>query len=262
MKKKIAAKKGIVNAVTDRRLDFTPGVPLRKSYIIASSARSGSNFLSSLLWHTGVLGAPCEYLNPNFEMHTMMNRLKASSPADYLARLLECRTSRNGIFGLKSHFHNFEAFLKGYPGFLKAIAPVAYVYISREDKVAQAVSMAKAYQTAAWTAAMKGNRRTPRYDRALIAKCLEEIGQQESSWLSGSMPTTSSPFGDLGRRISRPIRRRWLTISLSSSARKTTRRRRCSHLKWRSRATEQRRVGRAVSPRDRRRRGPEPDRRG
>ena len=194
MKKKIAAKKGIVNAVTDRRLDFTPGVPLRKSYIIASSARSGSNFLSSLLWHTGVLGAPCEYLNPNFEMHTMMNRLKASSPADYLARLLECRTSRNGIFGLKSHFHNFEAFLKGYPGFLKAIAPVAYVYISREDKVAQAVSMAKAYQTAAWTAAMKGNRRTPRYDRALITKCLEEIGQQELSWLKWFDAHDIEPF--------------------------------------------------------------------
>src|ERR1700719_1295664 len=96
MKAKAIADQKPVPAVTDPSLDFSRAVPLQKSYIIASSARSGSNFLAWRLWSTGVLGAPCEYLNPNFEMHMMMNRLKVSSPADYLAKLLICRTSRNG----------------------------------------------------------------------------------------------------------------------------------------------------------------------
>jgi LPS sulfotransferase NodH len=194
MKTKTTADQKAVPAVTDPNLDFNCAVPLQKSYIIASSARSGSNFLAWRLWSTGVLGAPCEYLNPNFEMHTMMNRLKASSPADYLAKLLVCRTSPNGIFGLKSHFHNFAAFLEDYPGFLETLSPVSYIYISREDKIAQAVSMAKAYQTAAWTSKMEGVPSASRYDRALIAKCLEEIEQQETSWLTWFRAHNLEPF--------------------------------------------------------------------
>ena len=194
MKARARTDKEPIRAVTDKRLDFKYAAPLRKSYVIASSARSGSNFLASQLWNTGVLGAPCEYLNPNFEMHTMMNRLKASSPADYIAKLVARRTSANGIFGLKAHFHNFEAFLKDYPALLEVLSPVAYVYISREDKVAQAVSMAKAYQTASWTSAMKGNQTASRYDRALIAKCLEEIEQQETSWLRWFEARRIKPF--------------------------------------------------------------------
>lgn len=194
MKARQVADQKPVRSVTDKRLDFKHAVPLQKSYIIASSARSGSNFLSWQLWNSGVLGAPCEYLNPNFEMHMMMNRLKASSPADYLAKLLVCRTSSNGIFGLKAHFHNFEAFLKDYPAFLERLAPVSFIYISREDKVAQAVSMAKAYQTAAWTSTMKGNQGASRYDRALIAKCLKEIEQQETNWLTWFEAQHVEPF--------------------------------------------------------------------
>ena len=42
---------------------LSSSVPLRKSYIVASTDRSGSTFFCSLLWQTGVLGAPAEYWN-------------------------------------------------------------------------------------------------------------------------------------------------------------------------------------------------------
>ena len=52
-----------IRFVLDERLDFNHGVPLSKSYIVASSYRSGSNYLCHELWRTGVLGSPVEFLN-------------------------------------------------------------------------------------------------------------------------------------------------------------------------------------------------------
>ena len=52
-----------IRRLTDSRLDLPGPVSLRKSYIVASTDRSGSTFLCSMLWRTGVLGAPAEYWN-------------------------------------------------------------------------------------------------------------------------------------------------------------------------------------------------------
>jgi trehalose 2-sulfotransferase len=172
-----------VRYVTDERLDFNHFGPLRKSYIVASSYRSGSQYLCWRLWQTGLLGAPSEILNPTSELRVFMNRLKASSSADYIAKLIARRTSRNGVFGIKAHFHHFAAFQDEYPELLEALAPLTYIYISREDRAAQAVSMAKALQTDWWTSRMEeGPKPVLRYDRAMIAKCIEDIEQQDLSW--------------------------------------------------------------------------------
>jgi LPS sulfotransferase NodH len=172
-----------IRYVVDERLDFNHFGPLRKSYVVASSYRSGSQFLCWRLWQTGLLGAPSEVLNPTSELRVLMNRLKASSPADYIAKLLARRTSRNGVFGMKAHFHHFEAFLKDYPALLEVLWPLTYIYISRRDKVAQAVSMAKALQTDWWTSRMEeGPKPALRYDREMIAKCMEDIEQQDLTW--------------------------------------------------------------------------------
>ena len=59
-----------------------------------------------------------------------------------------------------------------FPKLLDLLAPVTYIYIQRQDKVAQAVSMAKATQTGAWVAQAKANTANLNYDRDLISKCL------------------------------------------------------------------------------------------
>ena len=171
-----------IRFVLDERLDFNHRVPLRKSYIVASSYRSGSNYLCWELWRTSILGAPVEFLNPYDALPVLMNRFKAVSPADYISKLLAHRTSRNGVFGLKTHFHHFEAFLKQYPTLLDALAPVTFIHLSRRDKIAQAVSMAKALQTDFWTSRIQSERVPPQYDRELIAKCLDEIKLQDLNW--------------------------------------------------------------------------------
>jgi trehalose 2-sulfotransferase len=136
---------------TDEAFDFDGPIALRKSYIIASLPRSGSQFLSGELWKTGVLGAPCEYLFPAYDMRPMMNRLRATSPADYIAKLVACRTSPNGIFGMNVHIQHLKPFLRGYPALLDVLAPLTFIHTIQRNKVAQAVSMAKAYLTSTWT---------------------------------------------------------------------------------------------------------------
>jgi LPS sulfotransferase NodH len=174
---------GPIRFVIDERLDFNHFGPLQKSYIVASSYRCGSQYLCWRLWQTGRLGAPSEVLNPTSELRVLMNRFKASSPADYIAKLLAHRASRNGVFGMKAHFHHFEAFLKDYPALLEVLSPLTYIYINRNDKVAQAVSMVKALQTDWWTSRMEeGPTPALRYDREMIAKCMEDIEQQDLTW--------------------------------------------------------------------------------
>jgi LPS sulfotransferase NodH len=183
-----------VRFVLDERLDFNHFVPLRKSYIVAASYRSGSNYLCWELWRTGVLGAPVEFLNPYDALPVLMNRFKASSAANYITKLIEHRTSKNGVFGLKTHSHHFEAFLKQYPALLEALAPVTFIHIHRRNKLAQAVSMAKALQTDFWTSRIESERPPAQYDRELIAKCLEEIEQQERKWPQWFEAHNVTPF--------------------------------------------------------------------
>jgi trehalose 2-sulfotransferase len=184
-----------IRFVTDERLDFNHHRPLRKSYIVASSYRCGSQYLCWRLWQTGRLGAPSEVLNPANELKILMNRFKVSSPSDYISELLLRRTSRNGIFGMKAHFHHFDAFLKKFPALLETMAPITYIFINRPDKIAQAVSMAKALQTGWWTSRMEQGPRPPlRYDREMIADCLKQIEQQDLGWRQWFEERRITPF--------------------------------------------------------------------
>jgi LPS sulfotransferase NodH len=181
----------------DARLDFPRAVPMRRSYIVASSFRCGSTFLCSRLWKTGVLGAPAEYLNVGagrLWRDVMMRRLDAGSPDEYLLKLLSCRTSRNGVFGMKIHFPHFEAALKWYPSILTVLSPVTYIYITRRDKMAQAVSMARAVQTNAWSSLDDKQRAQLVYDEAFIVQCLREIQEQDFGWLRWFEKKNISPF--------------------------------------------------------------------
>jgi LPS sulfotransferase NodH len=113
-----------------------------------------------------------------------MKRFNVFTYPDYIATLLTRRTSRNGVFGMKEHFHHFETFIKEYPALLEVLSPITYIYINRRDKVAQAVSMAKALQTDWWTSRMEEGPSPPlRYDWDLIANCMKEVELQDTGWL-------------------------------------------------------------------------------
>jgi LPS sulfotransferase NodH len=182
----------------DPRLDFTCVVPLLKSYIVASSYRCGSTFFCWKLWGTGVLGAPCEYLNVGagrMLRDALMRRLGADTPERYFTELLACRTSKNGVFGMKAHFPHFEAALRWHPAILRVLSPVNYIYIDRKDMLAQAISMAKASQTDAWSEPGEEElTTTPVYNGPQIVQCLRELHQQKLGWLRWFAANEITPF--------------------------------------------------------------------
>jgi LPS sulfotransferase NodH len=165
-----------------RQFDFPPCDSMRRAYIVAASYRCGSTYLCTEMWRTGVLGAPMEYLNYEGDTRLLYSRLRADSPADYLQKLIACRTSPNGIFGLKVHFHHFRTALHQFPGLLDLLNPVQFICLSRRDKVAQAVSLAKAFQTRAWMSLNPERRACTFYSREFIQECLEEVHAQEQQW--------------------------------------------------------------------------------
>ena len=86
-----------------------------------------------------------------------------------------------------------EALHPGLPDdaarFGRAFSTTHYVYLSRQDKVAQAVSLTKAEQTGLWHVHADGRERerigTPRpvaYDSCLLAKQLEELRAHDAAW--------------------------------------------------------------------------------
>jgi LPS sulfotransferase NodH len=187
----------------DPRLDYPYTVPLRRSYIVASSYRCGSTFLCTELWKTGVLGAPTEYVNNDrgfaaiptgTESGRLMIRFGAATPQQYFFKLLERRTGRNGVFGMKAHFHHFEPALAWCPSMLEILAPVTFIYINRRDRVAQAVSMAKAMQTNAWMSFDPMTGKKVRYDADFIAQCMDEVEQQRLGWWRWFESSGVTPF--------------------------------------------------------------------
>jgi trehalose 2-sulfotransferase len=201
--KSAAAENRPIISWFDPRLDFPAAIPLRKSYIVASSYRCGSTFLCTALWKSGLLGAPTEYVNIDpgnaaipsaTEPGRLMVRFGATSPEQYFSKLLQHRTGRNGIFGMKAHAHHFEAALAWCPSMLRLLAPTTFIYINRRDKVAQAISMAKAMQTNAWISFDPVTRKDTRYDPDFIEQCMNEIEQQRLGWWRWFEASGITPF--------------------------------------------------------------------
>ena len=187
-----------IRFLTDPRLDFAVPASLQQSYIVASSDRYSSASVCKSLWQTGRLGAPWEYLNASFEdvrgtlaapadhsiASTMMKRLQVLGPSEYIAELLACRTSSNGVFGLNARFDDFDSAVGQVPELLNMLAPVTYIYVDCHDKLAQAVSVVRALLAGRTVADLDATpaSRPLHYDRDLISKYLGRLERQRLAW--------------------------------------------------------------------------------
>jgi LPS sulfotransferase NodH len=172
------------------KFDF-PGRSPGIAYMLATVPRTGSSFLSHVLWRTGCLGAPLEYLNfdkdgPYFFAHD------APGEQDILWRsVLRRRTSPNGVFGVKCFPMQLEALHQGNPALLKTIwttllpaeRPGRIVYLARRDRVAHAISYARATISGIWRREQEtGARAEPEYSEAALATAGQWIDMQASGW--------------------------------------------------------------------------------
>jgi len=131
------------------------------SYLILATPRSGSYLLCEALINTNLAGRPTEYFGPA-QTRSLLKEWDVPNYAACLARIMEEGTTPNGVFGAKiiwQFMENFIDHLRDIPGYEKVSMPqllstifphLSYLWITRRDKVRQAISYWKALQTDGW----------------------------------------------------------------------------------------------------------------
>ncbi|TVP82132.1 Stf0 family sulfotransferase [Thioalkalivibrio sp.] len=118
-----------------------------KIYVIASQPRSGSHYLAGLLRGTGRAGVPLEYFHKG-HWKLWVKRCRRENPLSAFRILCQLRTTSNGMFGVKTHWRQFQ-----YACTLRLeneFKGANFVQITRDDLLGQAISFVIASQTGAW----------------------------------------------------------------------------------------------------------------
>jgi trehalose 2-sulfotransferase len=184
-----------------------------RSYFVCATPRSGSTVLCRSLSATGVAGRPEEYFErlrhsglprePREYFETiadpgvldLLPETRTGDPGateldlvlpEYLAR----GTTPNGVFGAKlmwSYFDDLLARVGTTPegpaveALEARFGPLAWIHVTRADKVAQAVSLWRAVQTRAWSAADPPEAE-PVYDARGIAHLRDRLIEEDAAW--------------------------------------------------------------------------------
>jgi trehalose 2-sulfotransferase len=174
----------------------------QRSYLICASPRSGSSLLAGVLRSSRIAGRPEEYFWRGDAPH-WRQRWGVETDADYLRAALEAGTTPNGIFGARimwAYIDDVVDLLRratGATGDRSAVIASAFpdvhvVLLLRRDRVAQAVSWAKAEQTGVWYQGdVRGPERPSSYDAALISALFEAAEAAERGWSSFARDTAA-----------------------------------------------------------------------
>lgn len=166
------------------------GAP-RVAYLLASVPRSGSTYVSHLLWKSGCLGAPLEYLNFEPAGPYGFACEAVEKQKEVWRSALRRRTSPNGVFGLKAFPLQLEAVQRQNPQLNSEVmrlllgkGPASRVIqLRRRDRTAHAISYARAILSGIWRREQEGeNRVEPEYSQAAFARAQGLIEQQERAW--------------------------------------------------------------------------------
>ena len=166
--------------------------PLRSAppalvYMLATVPRTGSSYFSHLLWKSGCLGAPLEYLNYQgpygFAAHSpdLQHMLWRSA--------LHRRTSPNGVFGFKTFpvqlqdlEESNQALLAQVMGTVLGARPPRIVHLARRDRVAHMVSYARAALSGRWRSEQEGADTEVPYSDAMLETAGRLIDSQSEAW--------------------------------------------------------------------------------
>ena len=130
------------------------------TYLMLATPRSGSTLLGQGLQASGLAGEPREFFG--HKMAFWMERWRTPTLPAYVARLVQARATPNGVFGAKLLYRqllHLETLARqdlqlaelSPPEVLNHLFPNLHlVWITREDKIRQAISWFKARQTGVW----------------------------------------------------------------------------------------------------------------
>lgn len=159
-----------------------PGTP--RTYLVATTQRTGSHYLAYLLACDGSLGVPFEYLNGHrvfLELERRGWEQREESELRLLEDVVQRRTGSSGWFGVKSHWHTWEA-IQAKPAIRSRVVPERVLYLSRDDLTAQAVSLAMAEITGEWVNVGRQTTSRAPFDRAHVDDARRRIEAERAAW--------------------------------------------------------------------------------
>jgi trehalose 2-sulfotransferase len=168
---------------THHKLDheFGGDAQTRTTYAVCALPRSGSSLLCELLFSTGRAGAPAEYFDAQL-MKQFCRRWDVTGFDEYLRELLARKTGPNGAFGFKAHFFQLA---EAFPGSRidTAFPGLRHVYITRRDRLRQAISWSRALQSNKWASDHEVEQEHPvAFRRAQIDNLIAGIAERERRW--------------------------------------------------------------------------------
>jgi len=181
---------------------------LYDSYVICTSLRSGSTLLCLMLAATEVAGNPASWFHePSIDAWLEEFNLPADpalSEREVLASIFRAAIAKGsldtGMFGLRLQRHSFAFFSRklailhpDHPSDLQrfeaAFGKTLFIYLSRRDKIGQAISYVRAQQSGLWHMAPDGSElerlsppREPVYDGDEIRDCLMTMQAYDQGW--------------------------------------------------------------------------------
>ena len=178
------------------------------SYIICSTPRSGSFLLCEALRNTGLAGYPDEYFGP---MHVpkWSKQWNVSTATDYINQVTVRGSTPNGVCGVKImrlYWADFIAQLRkgttqknlSETDLISSLFPnLHHIWITRRNKVRQAVSWAKAMQGVPWIwekdeSFIPEQELKFKYD--IIDQFIEEVVIHEAAWQEYFSDNAITPF--------------------------------------------------------------------
>ena len=155
-----------------------------RTYLLATTQRTGSHYLAHLLARTAWGGVPFEYVNAFRVMHELKVRGWPMSVASELTLLEEMRARRTGctgLFGLKAHWHSWQEAVQR-PGIRDRVTPEVVIYLARRDREAQAASLALAEQSGVWVAFGDATDPPAAFSAQAVGDALDRIHAECAAW--------------------------------------------------------------------------------
>jgi len=186
---------------------------VRQLLIIACNPRSGSSLFCEALDSTGLAGHPEEWFlprriirwglrhgvptaSPQIIPTLIRYQLNGRSPRSenflssiavrqmprYFSKLTDIEVTANGVFGIQLHRGQYVRAKNSWGiEVVDPKVPTTWVHLRRRDRLAQAVSWAKAIQDDSWNVSME-SRTMPVYDGEVIAARLRLAVQMDQEW--------------------------------------------------------------------------------
>ena len=173
--------------VDDDRIKHIDSLPEPRSrFLIAITPRSGSSYLCDVMTKIKLFGVPGEMINQQF-IPEIIKKIPGRTAEEYIRNVIRCRKTKNGISGLKASWFQFRGFTETMDDH-SYMSGFKYIYLTRRDLAAQAISLYKATETSVFHTNVQHSEeaitklRSLEYDYEKIKEWYVHIDRQEKGW--------------------------------------------------------------------------------